>query len=374
MRTSTALPALVLAVGATLAAGPAHAAPGPACGDTLTRDTVLTRNLTCPSGDGLWLAPGVTLDLGGKVLAGHDGGNGVVAPPSGDVTVTNGVIAGWRTGLTADDPGYDPETGEWVELGGTVHVDRVVLRDNGTGIDGTGRLYGQKKLFTVDRSTLRGNVTGFATTGGYGSFHRTTLRDNGVALYANTGGVAVSRSVLRDNDYAFSGGGESGITVTSTAVLDNRIGFQAWFMDSVEITRSEVRGHDVALDIAGDAGYTKVHDTTLTGNDVAVDVQGSPFEVRRSTFRKNGVAVRSAENSWPDAPFDRTAEVTGSTFADGGDGLVSQFAGMKVGGNTATGNTGRGIHAPGAQDLGGNTARGNGTEPQCVGVVCAPAG
>jgi hypothetical protein len=29
-----------------------------------------------------------------------------------------------------------------------------------------------------------------------------------------------------------------------------------------------------------------------------------------------------------------------------------------------------GIHAPGAIDLGGNTARGNGNEPQCVGVVC----
>ena len=48
---------------------------------------------------------------------------------------------------------------------------------------------------------------------------------------------------------------------------------------------------------------------------------------------------------------------------------------MSIGGNSARNNTGWGINAPGATDLGGNTARHNGNEPQCVGVVCrvAPA-
>ncbi|WP_166435968.1 hypothetical protein [Cellulomonas shaoxiangyii] len=43
---------------------------------------------------------------------------------------------------------------------------------------------------------------------------------------------------------------------------------------------------------------------------------------------------------------------------------------MTLGGNEARGNSGWGIHAPGVTDAGGNTARGNGNQPQCVGVVC----
>ena len=43
---------------------------------------------------------------------------------------------------------------------------------------------------------------------------------------------------------------------------------------------------------------------------------------------------------------------------------------MSIGGNDARNNTGWGIYAPGATDLGGNTAAHNGNQPQCVGVVC----
>lgn len=39
--------------------------------------------------------------------------------------------------------------------------------------------------------------------------------------------------------------------------------------------------------------------------------------------------------------------------------------------NTAIANTGWGIWTPLATDLGGNVAYRNGTEPQCVGVVCS---
>jgi hypothetical protein len=45
-------------------------------------------------------------------------------------------------------------------------------------------------------------------------------------------------------------------------------------------------------------------------------------------------------------------------------------SGVTVQGNVATGNHGIGIEAPLSIDGGGNRARGNGADPQCVGVVC----
>ncbi|GAA4626489.1 hypothetical protein [Cellulomonas oligotrophica] len=374
MRTSTALPALVLAVGATLVAGPAQAAPpGPACGEHLTVDTVLTRNLTCTSGDGLTLAPGVTLDLGGKVLTGHDTGRGVVGPPTGDVTVTNGVVTGWGTGVTADDlTGTDPETGDDLELDGTVHVVGVVVRGNGTGVDGTGRLYDSFKTFAVDRSTLRGNGTGFSTVGGYGTFTRTTLRDNDVALYANTGGVRLERSVVRDNGTGFDSGGEAGIDLVSTAFLGNDVGIRTGFMDFVTVERSELSRNGTAIDHGPGGSYLRVQDTTFASNGTGVAAHGDEMAITGSTFRKNDVGVSVEPDSWPDAPWERVTSIVGNTFVDGGDGLLSQWEGAQIGDNSATGNDRWGIHAPGADDLGLNSASGNGNEPQCVGVVCAP--
>jgi len=62
-----------------------------------------------------------------------------------------------------------------------------------------------------------------------------------------------------------------------------------------------------------------------------------------------------------------------NTLRRNGDGinLLDVFGTALLGGNRAVNNTGWGINAPQATDLGGNTASGNGNEPQCVGVVCA---
>ena len=57
-------------------------------------------------------------------------------------------------------------------------------------------------------------------------------------------------------------------------------------------------------------------------------------------------------------------------FVRNGDAVISGLRG-DVGDNVAINNVRRGILAPHATDRGGNVAFGNGTEPQCTGVVCS---
>lgn len=88
--------------------------PGPAsadhvaCGDTITQDTTLDRDLIC-AGDGLLIgADGVTLDLGGHTISGpgapstgvvFDAGDGILHDD--DITIRRGTIRGFGTGIVA---------------------------------------------------------------------------------------------------------------------------------------------------------------------------------------------------------------------------------------------------------------------------------
>lgn len=372
--TTTATAVLVAGVCATLVAGPAHAAgPGPSCGATLTQDTVLAADLTCAAGDGLVLSPGVTLDLGGHALTGHgrSAGSGVVAPAQGVVTVTNGVVRGWHRGITAhEDPGAPAPEG----LGGTLYVDRVVVEDTTYGIRARGRVDGQHKRVVVDRSTIRGdgNGTGILVHHGTVDARRSTVQRHAVGIQAGESRVTLSRSVVRDNGTG-AATEQTRLEITSSSLVGNRFGVYTSYADDLFVSHSELLHNGRGLFLAASDGTARVQDTTFARNDVGIDQTGNLALVRRVTFRENGTGYRVAAGTWA-GPWQQMSEVVDSTFTDGGDGLVSAQDGLRVGGNGASGNSGRGIHAPGATDLGGNTASGNGTEPQCVGVSCTPGG
>lgn len=83
----------------------AHAAPSVNCGDTLTRDTTLTSDLNCSSG---WFAlnigvNGITLDLNGHTITGTDDLIGIEIYDKKNVTVKNGSLRGFWTGIRATD-------------------------------------------------------------------------------------------------------------------------------------------------------------------------------------------------------------------------------------------------------------------------------
>lgn len=96
------LPVLVATVAvAALGAGPAHAALK--CGDEVTEDTRLHRDLGCgPNKDGLIIrTSGVTLDLNGHTISSDPDNDrvGLAAGQASDVLITGGRVRGFATGI-----------------------------------------------------------------------------------------------------------------------------------------------------------------------------------------------------------------------------------------------------------------------------------
>lgn len=374
MRITTALPGLALVAVATLGAGPAHAAPtGPACGDTLTVDTVLTADLTCAEGVGLRLGPGVTLDLDGHVLRGGSlRQTGVVVPAGGDVTITDGVITFWGAAVADHVYDGDPDVGAPGPLGGTVHLDRVVVRDGLYGVRTVAHEDGSATTVDVDRSTFSLVTAPLWIDGGVLELRRSTLRDNGSAIALQGGRATITRSVLRSNDGAVNVSEGGSAVVRSTAFLGNAAAVETWSGGSADVRRSEIRDSTTAVRLNAGSGSTVVTDVSITGGSRGIQAEGGTLVVERVHLADH--TDESVVLFAPPAGQVASARIVASTFHDGGDGVVSAWgAGLSLGGSTATGNAGWGVHAPGALDLGGNAAGGNGLDPQCVGVVCAAA-
>ncbi|WP_028046927.1 right-handed parallel beta-helix repeat-containing protein [Cellulomonas sp. URHE0023] len=361
MRVTTIVACLVLSSSSILVATPASADPPPACGSTLTVDTVLRADLVC-AGPGLLLAPGVDLNLKGHTVKGTAGGVGVSVASAGDATVKNGTLTGWDTALgvyAATDMGHGP-----------LHVEKVSFRDNGTGLNASdpdnGTLH--TKDVTITGSTFTGSRE-FALVSAFlpeFDISSTTFMDNRTALSGGTSTLTNTRFVR--NGVAISVA-ESRATVVRSTFIDNPVAVDAsWFsFGELAITDSTFTGSDVA--VRSETVHADISGSMFVGNTTAVTIGIAGATVVGNTFRANGTTLRLVEEE-----FSPTL-VQDNTFRLNGDGLVLAVTSgsvVSVGGNDARRNTGWGINVSGVSDLGGNTARGNGNEPQCVGVVCTP--
>ena len=346
----------VLASGATPAPSPSSGTVR--CGATLTRSTTLTRDLVCRTADvGLRLAEGVVLDLGGHSLVGPGKGYGTAVTGGYTPTVRNGTIRGWNTGVMSE------------EADGGGAVSHVLVTDTrlaiGSSIGGTA---------TVESSTLRGNDYGITTFQSTARVTDSVLRDNGTAVVVGSDytSVSVQGSTLRGNDIAVDCQGGSA-SVERTRLVENGTGVRvdvwecgATVSDST-VARNEVGVSSTALELGGMNWGPVLERNVFRDNTVAVDTQSSAV-VRDNDFRGNATALRSRTTTGTE--LVAVIEVTGNDVRRNGDGVV--ITGLsQIGSNTVVRNTGVGISAPGATDLGGNVAWGNGVEPQCVGVVCA---
>jgi hypothetical protein len=352
--TSTA--ALLAAV--LLPAGAAGAAPGdppgvsPSCGDTVSVDTVLTGDLVCPGGDGLTLAAGVTLDLGGHSLVGPGtSGTAITFEQTAPVTVTNGTVRGWRVGVASD--GLTSPSG----LVNTIRS--VTFEDVGTGIDAF-----------LDRYAVESS-----------RFIR-----NGLAIAAFSSGIfTVDRSTFVDgSDVGFSG---TRMVVTGSS-------FVASGLDCIdgglEVTRSSFTRAETAIRKL-DCNGGLVEDSTFVRNGTAIFAGPGnvsiPDRLLRNRFVRNGDAVvtwigadlrgnqflRNGRGVYAPNPSQETVAVVhmdGDELVRNRDAVVVEMVGS-LRDTRAVRNTGIGIHAPLTTDLGGNVAFGNGVEPQCTGVVCS---
>lgn len=331
-----------------------------ACGQTVTSDAYLARNLTCTSGTAVVLAgDGVDLDLRGRVLRGSRQNDGVLLHGWESHTVSGGTVRGFGAGVTSTD----------VEPTGArprVELLDVVLRDNGIGVDTTDR---SRVLITggrvVDNDT--GTEAGFRG-GGVQVSGGTLFRGNGVAVdqSAYVVGATFTDNELvakcQDGDLYFA---DSRIT-HNTAVFDDA------FRCAPTLERSFVAHNDVVLPVMHDWVTTaRVVDNEFRDNGVVIDAYGA-VEATGNTFVRNDVAVRSPEVGVPAENPDWTwpfVTLTDNVFLRNGDAIDVLSPGTLTN-NRVERSTGWGIHAPHVTDGGGNTARGNGREPQCTGVVC----
>lgn len=356
-----ALPALVASV---VLAPPAAAAPvAVSCGDTVTGEAYLAADLTC-AGDGLTLVGDVTLDLGGHTLASTSGGTAFRLGLEATQTVSNGRVEGWGTTASVVVPPDEDS------LYGAYSFSDLVLAGNGIVLD-----------TSVDE-LLSNNGASF-------QYRDTTFEDNGVVFTGTWGGdVEVTSSrfvgngtvgdldnwVLVVDDSSFDANDvvvghilESIAWIRGSTLVDNRVVSQGGdYFSSIVLLNNDISGSDTVL--APSDIDVRIADNRIHDNDVALAVGGGSGDIDRNVFRGNGVAL-TADPS-PDDFELPSLVVTGNTFRHNVDAIITQGPRIELGSNTVHQNSGRGIYAPGATDLGGNRAWGNGVSPQCVGVVC----
>jgi hypothetical protein len=355
------LSCLALASAAVLVSAPANAAPPtpPACGSTITADTALRADLVC-GGPGLVLAAGVDLDLRGHTIRGTAGGVGLAVSPSGDSVIKNGTLSGWgtavRTLVDLDGPGGAP-----------LIIDRISFTNNGRGVDGTGALGFGAKDVTVTRSSFT-NHSGSAISATFNAarIDHTTFADNAVGYSGDTGSSAVvthSRFVRNARAFVIS---EAAATVERSTFVDNPQAIVTLgLVNGLTLTDSRIIGSDVGVN--GLYAASRITGSTFVANATAVVVGMYGATLTSNTFRANEATL-----AFVGQDSGAVTVVQDNTFRRNGDGLLvdSPEAHVSIGGNDARKNAGWGIYAPGATDLGGNTAKHNGNQPQCVGVVC----
>ncbi|AEE47466.1 hypothetical protein [Cellulomonas fimi] len=352
----TAAAALALAVVVTTGQAVAAAArpPGVACGDVLTGDVRLTRSLHCTTSPGLTLAAGASLDLGGHSLVGPGTGVAVVTDPTAPTTLRNGTVRGWDAGVrraVEDEPTTAPlvvdrlvvrdtGTGLGVELGATLDVRRSRFVGNGTAVSG---FYG-----TVDvaDSVFVGNQVGASVSQGRLTVTGSRFTDDVFALDCGECALTLARSTVTGSDRAVYGYGSGGARIEDNVFTRNRVVLSSeWSGTPDQVLRNR-----------------------FADNDVAVEAL-VPMHLEGNVFVRNRLAVHSDDHE-RGYFAEPVLTLVDNRFDRNGDAVYTTFP-ATLQGTVAVRSTGYGIYAPLATDLGGNVAYGNGTEPQCTGVVCA---
>jgi parallel beta-helix repeat protein len=249
------------------------------CGTVVTTSIKLTSNLgPCP-GDALIAGAGnITIDLGGYTISGTGIGAGVRAAQRTGVTVTNGTIREFETGVVLDESTNSK-------------VSKLVLRDNlrGVNIAGSDRNLVEKN--TILDSGLDAIRLGLSADN---VISKNTLSRNvfGIGVADFSTGNLVEKNVVRDTR-------EFGVAVFSDS-------------DSNRIEKNDVQ-------------------RTLQGDGITVSVDSDQTLILKNAANVNGHDGIDTDNS--------QTTVTGNIANDNGDLGIEAVAGTTDGGgNQASGN------------------------------------
>ncbi len=258
--------------------------------------------------------------------------------------VQNGQVRGFETAFGVE-PGAE----------GGLTLQELTVRDNGGWLSlpaDTG-----SRPITVERATLTN--TG---VGGGSVETRTTVRDS---VFVDSGIWSYSETWTYVYDSTFIGGGVH-VDKDSNIVAE----------------RNRFSQCDVGIQLLGNwpGSPTIVRDNVFVQCRVGLQLETDPAGSGPSAVRVTGNAfLKNAEEGFRfEARNGGEVEISGNlAVGNGGTGIVGERspatfpAAVTVADNTARNNGGHGIDVAGAIDGGGNVAKGNDTEPQCVGVPCA---
>jgi large repetitive protein len=368
--------ALFLLVGTTgaLAVAAGSSAEGQlSCGDTITTDTTLDRDLRgCPNTGIVIGADGVTLDLNGHTVDG-DGRPaecrrgqvcdlGVFNEGHDGVTVRDGSVRGFFTGVLVGGARHNRIVN--VSSSGNAYFGFVIadsarseiVGSSGSGNpapegDGIGVFFSRR--VRIVRNTFRRNALGMHVDNSTGLLiERNRFAGNtdfGILIEAD-------RNVVRGNRTARNGTGVAVAPGSRNVIAGNRS-----IRDWEGITVEKGRGNLVAGNVIAAARRSGIR-----LGIVKPAIGGVGTVVRRNVVRGSG------RNGFEINPRDRGSRLSGNmALGAGDDGIDVNSHSSTLTNNRANGNADLGIEATrGVVDGGGNSARGNRDARQCMHIRC----
>lgn len=356
---------------------------GPACGETITTDTVLLADLTdCPDSGIVIGADDITLDLNGHTI---DGDFALLDPcPDGtlcDLGVDN---SAGHSGVTVVG-GTVKEFGFGVVVGGADEnvLSRVTTTDNVL----SGILVFESVHLRIEHNTITRNgldtdfsgIAAFAMRDGLIAHSR--IADNGdIGLYAE----GIDGNVIDDN--TMFGNPEAGMLFdgAGNVVSRNRLMAEG---DGIVIAgdNNVVSNNRIAVSpgcpecgygISFEGGSRNLFErNVISGARWGIRIDAFTGLASDSTVRRNVVRGSLEDNIVVDREQAGSVENTlvqdNTVVGAGDDGIDVRSRLTTISGNVALRNHDLGIEAvPGVIDGGGNHAAANGNRQQCTNVTC----
>jgi parallel beta-helix repeat protein len=379
---------LIVAVALSAAVGSASGralAPEPSCGDTITVDTKLVKDLVnCPNNGLVIDADNVTLDLNGHVVDGDDAeftdcppdeacDIGVLDFEHHGVTIKGGkvreftfgslVIGATDSRLTRLDLSHNFFSGLLVAESSRSQIDLITASANGLTTDQAGVDVFDSRELTIARNTVfaNGDIGYFVSGMDDSRFEENSIADHPEAgiLLDHGNGNEFSDNRLSNN--------QDGIVVSGDAntVAGN------WLSGPSECP--EECGFGISLE--GGTGNVIERNTVLRFHQAGIRAAsfeefGGPPTVG-NTISRNVVRGPTVDGLLVESTAFDTLLERNIAIGAGDDGIDVQSSATTVTRNLALHNGDLGIGAvPGVTDGGGNRAAGNGNPAQCTNVAC----
>jgi parallel beta-helix repeat protein len=354
---------------------------GLSCGDMITVDTTLDRDLSnCPNNGIVIGADGITLDLGGHTISG-DGklvrrcprrqicDTGIANDARAGVTIRNGSVRGFGVGVAVgrarENRVLDISSSQNIFFGFVVFRSAQILVRGSSGSrniapDGDGMgIFESHDVRIVDNSFRHNPGPGIhlqASTDNLIKGNLISHSSPGILLGGERKADRADRNQVRRNRFVRNAAGVLLGRGNRNVIARNRLS-----RDGDGIAIENARGNRVALNVILDARKNGIY---LGLNEPPIG--GGDNVVRRNVVRRSG------DDGFKVRSKDHHSLLQGNLARrSGDDGFDVESRSTKLARNRAVGNDDLGIEAVfGVIDGGGNLASGNGDPLQCLSVTC----